>query len=51
MPEAPWYLVPADKKYLRDVLVAQVVAERLEGMNPKYPGPPDGLDRFKRALR
>lgn len=50
-PEAPWYLVPADKKYLRDVLVAQVVAERLERMDPKYPGPPEGLEQFRRALR
>jgi PPK2 family polyphosphate:nucleotide phosphotransferase len=50
-PEAPWYLVPADKKYVRDVLVAQVVTERLERMDPKYPGPPEGLDRFRRALR
>jgi polyphosphate kinase 2 (PPK2 family) len=50
-PEAPWYLVPADKKYVRDVLVAQVVAERLERMDPKYPGPPEGLYQFRRALR
>ena len=42
--EAPWYVVPADKKYLRDVLVAQVVAETLERMDPKYPGPPAGLE-------
>jgi PPK2 family polyphosphate:nucleotide phosphotransferase len=50
-PEAPWYLVPADKKYLRDLLVAQVVAEGLERMDPKYPGPPEGLDQFRQALR
>ena len=50
-PEAPWYLVPADKEYVRDVLVAQVVAEQLERMDPKYPGPPEGLDQFRRTLR
>jgi PPK2 family polyphosphate:nucleotide phosphotransferase len=49
--EAPWYLVPADKKYLRDVLVAQVVAETLERMDPKYPGPPEALEAFRRELR
>ena len=48
----PWYLVPADKKYLRDLLVAQVVAEPLERMDPKYPGPPEGpWSEFRRALR
>ena len=34
---APWYIVPADKNKPRDFLVAEVVAEALEGMNPRYP--------------
>jgi len=50
-PSAPWYVVPADKKWLRDLLVAQVVAETLERLDPKYPGPPPGLEEFRRALR
>ncbi len=48
---APWYVVPADKKYLRDVLVAQVVAEALERMRPEYPGPPAELEKFRKVLR
>jgi PPK2 family polyphosphate:nucleotide phosphotransferase len=34
---APWYVVPADKKKLRDYLVAQVVVETVRRMAPKYP--------------
>jgi PPK2 family polyphosphate:nucleotide phosphotransferase len=34
---APWYVVPADRKPVRDVLVAQVVVETLERMSPAYP--------------
>ncbi len=49
-PEAPWYVVPADKKLPRDVLVAQVVVERLERMDPRFPGPPVGLEEFRRQL-
>lgn len=49
--DAPWYIVPADSQRLRDLLVAQVVAETLERMDPKYPGPPEGVERFRRALR
>jgi len=49
-PAAPWWVVPADKKYLRDLVVAQVVAETLERMDPKYPGPPEGLDELRRRL-
>jgi PPK2 family polyphosphate:nucleotide phosphotransferase len=48
---APWYVVPADKKYLRDLLVAEVVTEALERLDPTYPGPPEELERFKAALR
>ena len=45
-----WWVVPADKKYFRDLVVAQVVTETLERMDPKYPGPPDGLEELKRRL-
>jgi PPK2 family polyphosphate:nucleotide phosphotransferase len=49
-PEAPWYLVPADKKLPRDVLIAQVVVEALERMDPQFPGPPVGLEEFRKQL-
>jgi polyphosphate kinase 2 (PPK2 family) len=48
---APWYLVPADRKPPRSVLVAGVVTEALERLDPRYPGPPEGLDALRRALR
>lgn len=34
---APWYVVPADKKWLRNVLVARIVLDALERMNPQLP--------------
>ena len=34
---APWYVVPADKKKARDYLVAQILVDTLERMNPQYP--------------
>ena len=37
---APWYVVPADEKRVRDVLVARTVTDTLERMSPRYPGPP-----------
>jgi PPK2 family polyphosphate:nucleotide phosphotransferase len=49
--KAPWYLVPADDKRVRDVLVAQVVSETLERMDPRYPGPPPEADVLRKALR
>jgi PPK2 family polyphosphate:nucleotide phosphotransferase len=34
---APWYVVPADSKRARDYLVARIMVEVLEGMNPQFP--------------
>jgi PPK2 family polyphosphate:nucleotide phosphotransferase len=35
--DAPWYVIPADKKWLRDVVVAEIVVETLKDMDPKLP--------------
>lgn len=48
---APWYVVPADGKSVRDVLVARMVTETLERMDPRYPGPPPELDALRKALK
>jgi PPK2 family polyphosphate:nucleotide phosphotransferase len=34
---APWYVVPADRKWLRDVVVSEIVASTLEQMAPRLP--------------
>jgi PPK2 family polyphosphate:nucleotide phosphotransferase len=36
---APWYLVPSDRRWYRNLVVARVVAGALEQMNPRYPEP------------
>ncbi len=35
--EAPWYVVPADKKPVRDFLVASLLVKQLERLDPKPP--------------
>lgn len=36
---APWYVVPADEKPLRDLLVARIAVAALERLDPQYPDP------------
>ena len=36
-PWAPWYVVPADDKRVRDYLVARTVLRALRGMDPQHP--------------
>jgi PPK2 family polyphosphate:nucleotide phosphotransferase len=38
-PHAPWYVVPAERRWFRDLLVAQVVVETLTGLDLRYPEP------------
>lgn len=39
---APWYVIPADKKWYARLAVSQVVAEALERMKPSFPKVDDG---------
>jgi PPK2 family polyphosphate:nucleotide phosphotransferase len=34
---APWYVVPANHKWFRDLAVAEIVADVLEKLHPRYP--------------
>jgi PPK2 family polyphosphate:nucleotide phosphotransferase len=36
-PWAPWHVVPADRKWVRNGVIAAVVRQVLEDMNPQYP--------------
>jgi PPK2 family polyphosphate:nucleotide phosphotransferase len=38
---APWYVVPANRKWYRDLVVASILIQGLEEMDPQYPPEPD----------
>ncbi len=38
---APWYVVPADRKWYRDLVVASILIQTLATMDPRYPPEPD----------
>jgi len=42
---APWYVVPANRKWYRDLFITRVIAETLEDMKPVFPPPEVGLDK------
>lgn len=42
---APWYIVPANHKWYRDLVVASTIVSVLEEMNPRYPEPEAGLGK------
>ena len=36
-PQAPWHVVPANRKWYRNLLVARTIADTLEAMDPRFP--------------
>ena len=34
---APWFVIPADKKWFRDLAIADIVADTLADLDPQYP--------------
>ncbi len=43
-PSAPWYVVPADRKWVRDLTVALILRHTLRRLDPKYPEPEPGVE-------
>lgn len=43
---APWHIVPANKKWYRNLVISQTIVETLEGLEMKYPDPVAGLDKI-----
>jgi PPK2 family polyphosphate:nucleotide phosphotransferase len=41
---APWYIIPADRKWYRNLVVAQTLVQAIEALNPTYPEPKLSLE-------
>jgi polyphosphate kinase 2 (PPK2 family) len=41
---APWYIVPANRKWYRNLVIANVLLDTLQGLHMSYPEPEEGLD-------
>jgi PPK2 family polyphosphate:nucleotide phosphotransferase len=41
--DAPWYVVPADRKWARNLAVARILRHHLELLDPQYPEPEEDI--------
>lgn len=41
---APWYIVPANRKWYRDLVISTILVEALEGLKMKFPAPEENLE-------
>jgi PPK2 family polyphosphate:nucleotide phosphotransferase len=40
---APWYVIPADQKWYRNLAITQVIVQALQDLDPRYPEPEKDL--------
>jgi PPK2 family polyphosphate:nucleotide phosphotransferase len=39
--DAPWYVIPANRNWFRDLAIASILADTVAGLKPRYPPAPD----------
>jgi PPK2 family polyphosphate:nucleotide phosphotransferase len=42
---APWYVVPANRKWYRNMVIGSIIVSTLKGLEMTYPEPEEGLDK------
>jgi PPK2 family polyphosphate:nucleotide phosphotransferase len=48
--EAPWYVIPANRNWHRDLLVADILVETLKKLKMRYPVPLEDLLKYRSVL-
>jgi PPK2 family polyphosphate:nucleotide phosphotransferase len=45
--DAPWYVIPSDRKWYRNLVVSELLIEKLEALGMTYPEPMPGLEDIR----
>lgn len=45
---APWFVIPANRKWFRNLAIASIVVDAMEGLDMKYPEPSVDMDEIRR---
>jgi PPK2 family polyphosphate:nucleotide phosphotransferase len=46
--QAPWFVIPANHKWFRDLAILQIMVEYLEGLKMRYPKPAVDIDKIRK---
>ena len=45
---APWFIVPANRKWARNLIIAEIVAEAMKGLDMRFPEPEVDMEEIRR---
>jgi PPK2 family polyphosphate:nucleotide phosphotransferase len=48
---APWYLIPANHNWYRNLVIASVIVDNLENLNMQYPAITGDMEAFKKEIQ
>jgi len=47
-PHAPWYIIPSNHKWFRNLAISRIVSETLESLDMKFPEPTIDINEIKK---
>lgn len=48
--KSPWIIVPANRKWYRDLIISAALVDTLKGLKMEYPQPAENLDAYRAEL-
>jgi PPK2 family polyphosphate:nucleotide phosphotransferase len=50
-PYAPWYVIPANRNWYRDLIISRIIVDRLEKLHMSYPTPIENIEDYIEPLK
>lgn len=47
---APWYVIPANRNWYRDLIISRIIVDRLEKLHMAYPAPIENIENYIESL-
>lgn len=49
--QAPWYVIPANHNWYRDLVISRIIVSRLKALKMSYPQPVENIDQYLEILK
>ena len=47
---APWFIIPANRNWYRDVVISQIIVDQLNALEMNYPSPVENIDQYTKMI-
>lgn len=48
--KAPWYVIPANRNWVRNVMIAEILVDALKKLNMQYPAAVENIQQYRKTL-